>query len=292
MPPKETHAPGLSRRDIFSFLLSKAPSSRERLSTQEEAHLPMETIRVGEMNVHALLAPHDRGSWNRYGAEIERQIGQFGTVIVEYRPSEYTEVENMPHPLVQQQMAVFREANYVFMEVERACTEQRKDVWVLDPAFDFDFAKLRMGLVGAEIAAEETALYIAATAAANLTTKRRPLLKAAIFGSGSLIIGGESIKVGLRGLTIGALDTYVENDLRNVVVAQHLHDLGRDELRNQDVLLMYPPNHWYSQDVPSIKTYLAQNERRGARFNQYKHVFSGAFPTFFQRRYYPGKHAE
>lgn len=246
-------------------------------------------IRIGRANVSVLVINHDQSTWEENKDDVRTVILKYQTIIPEYRPSEYEDLNNTF--AIGGILQLYADQNYLFNGVEQICNEANKNVWALDPAHNLDFIKLHL-LLGLPEELVETAA-LSTIGYQLIKPSRRKFLKAA----GILAVSGGTTGV-LNGLFYtdgGRIASVLEADFRNVVLAKNLWDICQtdDFVKYPNTLLIIPPQHWNPQtkliDAVPVRKYLMDKQLRESKFDYYKGLFYGAFPSLFYKRHYPPK---
>ncbi len=250
-------------------------------------------IRLGNLNLTVLAVEHNEVAWKNHAKEIKEAISQFPIIIPEYFPLEYNFLSESENPYVKWNIDTYRSLNYVFEEVSAACLSSGKDVWVVDPAYCENF-----GYVRESTRFPQVVIGGAASAAVfNWADKKKddpdssPRRKAmkniakfvglSLFGFTINPLGNDvSSFNGIMGKPSPGL--LLEQDIRRVMVAHALEQMGADMQSPNNALLIYPKEHW-----DKINYYLTHKNEREKRYKMYSQLRS--IPTFaplFELRHY------
>lgn len=229
---------------------------------------------IGNMNLYALPIEHDKGTWSEKGAEITDAVGKFGVIIPEYFPPEY---QSIPIP----NSFYYDVENYVFSKVADICVQQKKDVWVIDPAHDASYIAFRTLIDTPFITATFLLMRYWLVAIRHLAgnpevATRRQFLQR---------VGTEvAIPIYAALSWIGDGNTPLESPFRMSMVAQNLIEVGKSLRPKTDSLLIYPPAHW-----PLIQQYLDDEGERNRTIGRYTEVLEKLplFKSLYQVRHYP-----
>jgi hypothetical protein len=242
---------------------------------------PAETSRregpfnIGNLELYALPIEHRKADWVKHQSEVKEALSQYQTVIVEYFPSEYAQLKQEPG--IGKMLGNYDEANFLFDKVAEVAKETGKDLWVLDPAYNKDFMKIK----GAQGASLLLTLGSAATlkvsdelaARGKGHSRRRFLSGAAGLLAASAIPGTVSVVLELGAHHLSPPIT--EHDLRRVVVSKGLSQVSGK------ALLIYPPAHWRD-----IKGYIQDPKDMQTRFSYYEKLKEIGLDSLFQARHY------
>lgn len=229
-------------------------------------------IRLGQLVLWTLPIEHQRHQWETHKESIEELIKQYSIIIPEYFPPEYKHLRDAPilgHILGK----FYDEANYLFEGIASFAHQKRKDVWVVDPAYNEAF--LTAG--GIELAAP-IGLGLGASALRDRMGTRRQFLATASVGLAVLI--GSLMTLNLLENTKGQ-GSLSGIDFRRVVIAEQLKHLSKSQITG-DALLIYPPVHW-----KVINHYLGNDAELQNRVNIYNRLREiPQFAPLFQARHY------
>lgn len=185
--------------------------------------------------------------------------------------------------------------NYLFREVARLCLEQRKDVWVVDPAYNESFIAFRSLLhapfIGGLLAVSGAMIYDFLEQHQHDRFTRKELLRGAL--SGTIALASTITATGLGiGAVIGpsrvpGLSPVLgkqEDEFRDNLVPENLIRLGNRLPAQTDALFIYPPWHLrniiYSLDHEDHRVQILR------RYGWMERI--PIFQPLFQIRHYPG----
>lgn len=246
-------------------------------------------IQIGKLNLSVLITGHTMKHYEKYGSDVKKAIDAFPIIIPEYFPPEYSGENG--NPLTEAIKDIYRDANYFFDEIEAYCRQNKKEVWVMDPAYNLSFMASRVAMLIPEVAltmgvASQLLFGESSGRLKQSTLTRKNLLRqmgnlgftAAAFGFGLVFPWEIAFTVGSRG--IGG--TVAENNLRQVIVAQLLKDFSAQVQSETQALLIYPRLHW-----EGIKGYLLNDEKRGSLLSKLEFLKdTSGTNLFFEGRNY------
>lgn len=241
---------------------------------------------INNLQLSVLTIGHTREDWNKYSDIVRKHIDTFPVIIPEYFPPEYSGInENF---LTKQAKNRYKDKNYLFDEVEAYCRNTKKEVWVVDPAYNVSFMALRAGIFLTEAAGLTGMLIVLKEAIKRRqqTLTRRELLEyvkdfglaTAAFSAG-VITPPEILSLMS---SQGIIGSFTEDNLRHSVTAQLLKDLSLQVPLKTQALLIYPNDHW-----ENIKEYLNDDEKRRSVLSKIALLkkVPGTKPLFQGRRY-------
>lgn len=253
--------------------------------------------KIGNIQLYTLPVNHSRIYGEAYQKVVEDAVSSFKIIIPEYFLPEHTNLYR--YPLIGNYIRYLNTTdNYLFEQVARLCQEQKKEVLVLDPAYDESFIAFR-ALLHAPLIATLTAVsaITGALAAYDLYKQykdhqftRKEFLKGCILGGASVASLAKTNMLALGAIVgpsrIPGLSTSlgeIEDRFRESQVAQHLIDVGKGLPPQSEALLIYPP--WHRQ---RIKDYIENHDSRREMLDRFNwlHRFN-IFQPLFRIRYYP-----
>lgn len=266
-----------------------APKEPETASPKVEiTPLKTEDLTINGKSLRVLLTEHTSEDWPPKAADITREIKRAKVVIPEYLPSEYASLRQHPNFIESMSLPDYDEANGLFNQVETVCRKEGKEMWVVDPAYNRDCETLRM-LLWAPALGTYIGGYVGILEGIMQKRKipRRELFKMAL----KIGIGG----IGIVSQLLWGMD--IENDLRQVVTAEQLHQLYASSAIPQNdgisAAMIIPEGHWTGDKIaPGIRSYLLNDKLRSERLDRYKSLFGETLPSLFTARHYlPGYQA-
>lgn len=218
-------------------------------------------LKVGNLQLSVLTMGHSRDDWFKYQDTVKKLIDTYPVIIPEYFPPEYSGTNG--NRLTEGVRKTFKDANYLFDEVEAYCRNSKKEVWIVDPAYNTSFMVLRGGMFLAETVGlfEGLGALGSTVKRRNSTFTRRNFLEhakdfglaAATFSIG-VFTPPEILSLSSSQGIVGKL---VERHLRYILIASLLKDLSAQVPPKTQGLLIYPNIHW-----ESIKKYLENDGER------------------------------
>lgn len=224
-------------------------------------------LEVGNLQLSVLTMGHSRDDWFKYQDTVKKLIDAYPVIIPEYFPPEYSGTNG--NDLTEGVRKSFKDANYLFDEVEAYCRNSKKEVRVVDPAYNTSFMVLRGGM----FLAESVGLF-GGLGALGSTVKRRNqtftrrnfLEHAKDFGLAAATFSfGVFTPPEILSLSSsrGIVGKFVEPNLRYILIVSLLKDLSVQIPPKTQGLLIYPNVHW-----KSIKGYLENDEERRSGFSK------------------------
>lgn len=243
-------------------------------------------LEIGNLQLSVLTMQHSKNDWLRYQDSVRELIDVSTVIIPEYFPPEYSGTNG--NYFAKYARESYKDSNYLFDEVEAYCRNNKKEVWVVDPAYNASFMTLRggtfltesLGLIGAM-----NILVNAVESRQRVFTRRNFLERSKDFGlaiatfSTGLFTPPEIL---FLSSTRGIVGTFVELNLRYILTASLLKDLSVHVPPKTQGLLIYPNIHW-----KGIKEYVEDDEKRRSALS--KIVWLKNVPglnSLFQGRHY------
>jgi hypothetical protein len=237
---------------------------------------------LGKLQLHTFTTGHGVRDWAVNKENLTSAIELFPLIIPEYFPPEYQNLTDSDNPLIDHAMEFYSNRNYLFVEVAKQCAELKKDVWVVDPAYDLNFGFLRQGLVSASYGA---ALSLAYGGLNGLRLSAgRPVRdisrRGLLFGSLTSVIGGTLLTASGH---VPKPISDLEDDLRETVTAEFITRIPEYLNEPTEGLLIHTPGHWRK-----IKYLLDNPEVCKEKLERYRALEAiPPFQTLFRARHYP-----
>ncbi len=253
-------------------------------------------LTLGKLKLYTLSTEHTAQDWQANQALITQIIQKVDLVIPEYFPPEYRYWLKTTNPIMQLAVDAYAKANVLFDEVEKLCVQENKELWVVDPAYGSEFVLLRSTLQEPEALAETAAIWywlrrrLGPIAEGNSLTifRRRFIIALGTFLGINTLMWLLKPDLVISQLT-SAVDnvrpvpsTLLEQDLRRVVIAEQLWQLGQRLPSTKQAVTIYPEAH-----LKIIRYYLTHQRERRIRLQLYQKVFDGGVfsPLFAARNY-------
>lgn len=247
---------------------------------------------VGNINLYTFTTGHDLWSWETSGRALAGAIARFPLIIPEYYPPEYEALKNRGYPVVSGWVEYFDlKNNYLFHEVARICQEQKKDVWVVDPAYSEAYIIFSAFLLHAPTSA--TLAFLGRKLGQDFLKQfgerrvsRRGFLRGgaaavALYSAGSTVVGAAIGPNKVLGPSI-ILGNW-ENEFRDSQSAEHIVDLGKFLPAPTDALMIGPEKH-----RRRVEKFLDDEAERRVVLGQYQWLKRFYFfKPLFKKRHYP-----
>lgn len=276
-------------------LSEEPPKKQFGKETQEiETHkgYQKETLQIGNLSLTAILVEHGEKDWRSHGQEILNELKPFSLVIPEYFPPEYIHLEE--NPLMKPGLSFYQKQNVLFDHIANYALINNKEIRVLDPAYSLLGIAFAYGVSGSKSKREPSPPEIKPTKNEGQPKDKSLNLK-------KLLRWGIATGALAGGTTRLAFDKNMfEQDLRRVLVAQALIQLGETLPPETRALIIYPPAHWYgrTKETPGwdsatgIKEYLTNNDRRKFALSLYRGLKNKkTFGPLFATRHYRSKNS-
>jgi hypothetical protein len=263
----EPRQPLNSKRETFKYLLrlqlaasAVSFAGEAILSSTDGFRVPYVDgpHRIRNLTLDTLATNHENADWKRHSGMIQASVGKYSTIIPEYFPPEYDSSAQNSQPFY-----FTPSINYVFDEVARQLMRERKDVWVVDPAYCPEFLWLRAAANAPESAALATGFYSIWNSGQSRSERSRRAFLRTIASIGVSVALGVTVDVSKGGIAGAGL----QEDFRRVCVAEGYHRLAGHFAEPVNALTIYPPSHW-----ERIKYYLLNHEVRRERLKIYSQL--------------------
>ncbi len=254
-------------------------------------------ITLGNLTLTPILTEHDEKTWVENGSKLLEQLKPFSTVIPEYYPPEYTNLTNK-NPLLK----IYDSSNYAFKKIAAYCSNNHKEVYVVDPYYSEDAIKLHFSMTNSPLILAGTAgLAIANGAIKAIQISEEIKKRDNGLTSGQEASRNISKKIFGGILQIGSLgaagtlqatnfSTKEEIDFRRVFVARGLKIVGNTLLQKTQAAIIYPKEHWewsVQDNLPGILYYLTHPAEHEKQIAMYESEYAQKdYPDLYKIRHY------
>lgn len=246
-------------------------------------------IKIGNIDLYPYLINHSKEDWEVNGQSLIEAMRRFGLIMPEYFPPEYSGIRDRI-PILGRYITdnLDPSDNYLFKKVEEFCKENKKNVYVLDPAYNESFIIFH-GILFLPVTGMLSA--VAAKMGYELFKQNSNTITRRAFLKGIVAVCSATAATQL---SIGALQGphkipgpsvvlgNIEDQFRESQVAQNLIKLGDLLPAQTEALLIYPPSHW-----KGIEYYLENADSRRETLGKYRWLRWFGLKSLYEIRHYP-----
>lgn len=268
-------------------LMSGTEGKMSSNATESLTPTPVEfdTFQMQHNTLNVVISEHNDIDWEPNKQAITNAIDVSEYMIPEYYTPEYDQLAQSGD-IIGEYVAAYNKVNGLFNEVAKICIEKRKPIWVVDPMYNREGAKLRIALQTPSIFGLPLAAMFATDTfieAMNERMSRRRIIFGTAAAATALISPIPTNEIGMD----------IERDFRRVMSAELLERVDEriasqnpDSPTRKNLTMIIPKAHW-----DKIKYYLSPDGKqdRQDRLTKYRAIFGELFPSLFEARYHaPG----